>query len=80
MEKMPIYSLLLVIASLQACLTPLMPSFYPFFDALLNTNALQAALLITGWFLLGVVMTLTVWRPLHGRPREDINYADLLRR
>jgi NADH-quinone oxidoreductase subunit L len=79
-EKMPIYSLLLVIASLQACLTPLMPSFYPFFDALLKANVLQATLLITGWFMLGVAMALTVWRPLHGFPREDINYTDLLRR
>ena len=79
-EKMPIYSLLLVIVSLQACFTPLMPNFYPFFDALLKTNALQATLLVTGWFMLGVAIALSVWRPLHGRPREDINYADLLRR
>jgi NADH-quinone oxidoreductase subunit L len=57
-----------------------MPSFYPFFNALLKTNALQAALLITGWFMLGLTIALTVWRPLHGLPREDINYADLLRR
>jgi NADH-quinone oxidoreductase subunit L len=57
-EKMPIYSLLLVIASLQACLTPLMPSFYPFFDALLKANVLQATLLITGWFMLGVAIAL----------------------
>jgi NADH-quinone oxidoreductase subunit L len=69
-EKMPIYSLLLVIASLQACLTPLMPSFYPFFDALLKANTLQATLLITGWFMLGVAIALSVWRPLHGLPRE----------
>jgi NADH-quinone oxidoreductase subunit L len=80
MEKMPIYSLLLVIASLQACLTPLMPSFYPFFDALLKANVLQATLLITGWFMLGVAIALSVWRLLHGLPREDINYTDLLRR
>jgi NADH-quinone oxidoreductase subunit L len=79
-EKMPIYSLLLVIASLQACLTSLMPSFHPFFDALLKANALQVILLITGWFMLGVAIALTAWRPLHGRPREDINYSDLLRR
>jgi len=79
-EKMPIYSLLLVIASLQACLTPLMPSFYSFFDALLKANALQATLLITGWFMLGVAIALSVWRLLHGLPREDISYADLLRR
>jgi NADH-quinone oxidoreductase subunit L len=57
-----------------------MPSFYPFFDALLKTNVLQATLLIIGWFMLGVAMALTAWRPLHERPREDINYADLLRR
>lgn len=79
-EKMPIYSLLLVIASLQACLTPLTPSFYPFFDALLKANVLQATLLITGWFMLGVAIALSVWRPLHGLPREDINYTDLLRK
>jgi hypothetical protein len=79
-EKMPIYSLLLVIASLQACFTPLMPSFYPFFDALLKANVLQATLLIIGWFMLGVAMALTAWSLLHGRPREDINYSDLLRR
>jgi NADH-quinone oxidoreductase subunit L len=80
MEKMPIYSLLLVIGSLQACLTPLMPSFYPFFDALLKANVPQVTLLITGWFMLGVAIALSVWKPLHGFPREDINYTDLLRR
>jgi NADH-quinone oxidoreductase subunit L len=57
-----------------------MPSFYPFFDALLEANVLQATLLIIGWFMLGVAIVLFVWRPLHGLPREDISYADLLRR
>jgi NADH-quinone oxidoreductase subunit L len=57
-----------------------MPSFYPFFDALLKANILQATLLITGWFMLGVAMAISVWKPLHGLPREDINYKDLLRR
>jgi hypothetical protein len=80
MEKIPIYSLLLVIASLQACLTPLMPSFYSIFDALLKANVIQATLLITGWFLLGAAIALSVWRPLHGLPREDINYTDFMRR
>jgi len=80
MEKIPIYSLLLVMASLQACLTPLMPSFYSFFDTLLKANVIQATLLITGWFLLGAAIALSVWRPLHGLPREDINYTDFMRR
>ena len=57
-----------------------MPSFYPFFDALLKTNVLQAGLLITGWSMLGVAIAISVWRLLHSFPREDINYADLLRR
>jgi NADH-quinone oxidoreductase subunit L len=46
----------------------------------LKANALQATLLISGWFMLGVAIALSVWRPLHGFPREDINYTDLLRR
>jgi len=79
-EKMPIYSLLLVISSLQACLTPLMPSFYSFFDALLKANVIQATLLMTGWFLLGAAISLSVWRLFHGFPREDINYTDFMRR
>jgi hypothetical protein len=35
-----------------------MPSFYPFFDALLEANVLQATLLIIGWFMLGVAIVL----------------------
>ncbi|ADC88889.1 NADH/Ubiquinone/plastoquinone (complex I) [Thermocrinis albus DSM 14484] len=80
MEKMPIYSLLLVIVSLQACLTPVMPSFYSFFEALLRSNTLQIILLVMGWFTLGVAVALSVWRLLHGKPRDDIRYADILRR
>jgi len=57
-----------------------MPSFYSFFDTLLKANVIQATLLITGWFLLGAAIALSVWRPLHGLPREDINYTDFMRR
>ncbi|MGC9120652.1 MAG: proton-conducting transporter membrane subunit [Sulfurihydrogenibium sp.] len=79
-EKMPVYSILLVIASLQASLTPLMYSFYPFFEALLKSNTFQMILFVIGWFMLGVAMALSVWRLLHGKPRDDIDYIDLLRR
>ncbi|MGB9873989.1 MAG: hydroxyacid dehydrogenase, partial [Hydrogenobacter sp.] len=80
MEKMPVYSLLLVIVSLQASLTPLMPSFHSFFEALVKSNVSQMILLVLGWFVLGVATALSAWRLLHGRPRDDIHYIDLLRR
>ncbi len=77
-EKMPIFSLLLILVSLYACLIPPMPTFYTLFEALLKVSVLPLLLLILGWFLFGVAITNSLCRLLYGKPREDIYYIDIL--
>lgn len=77
-EKMPIFSLLLILVSLYACVIPPMPTFYTLFDTLLKASALPLLFITSGWFLLGVAITNSLCRLLYGKPREDIRYIDIL--